>query len=162
MTLGDPIKFIDVEVFERAKIRIAVDLITYRPTSDEYANADETKKTEMIKEIYARFAEAIYVSFHAASTNPKVDPKRHILDFIKRFGLNPKIKDLNIYKHKFAVEPYSVTVINMATGEVITMIQFFNEVLTQEIIDKFMASKAGTHAVIMPSTNEPAASSSQE
>lgn len=162
MTLGDPIKFIDVEILERAKVRIAVDLITYRPTSDEYVNADEKKKTEMIKEIYTRFAEAIYASFHAASIDTKTDPKRLILDFIKRFGLNPKIKDLNIYKHKFAVEPYSVTIINMATGDVITMIQFFNEVLTQELIDKFMTSKAGTNAVIMPTDTKPISSSSQE
>lgn len=142
MSLGEPIRFVDIEYkAQNVTVRIATDLVTLRPP--EEFKEDAKKYEDKTREIYETFAYAIIASLGTH------EPKKNILSFIKTFGINPKIQDLDIRKHDFAVEAYSVSIVNNKDGSVITMIKFLNEVLTDEIFEKYLKSRAGTNAVIM-------------
>ena len=78
------------------------------------------------------------------------DPKEIIMSFIEKFKINDKIKDIDIRKRQFVLEPDTIVIYNRETNENIVIIKVLKVVLTDDIIKEYYEKvRAGKDSVIL-------------
>ena len=135
--LGEPTKFITIEFEDKIDVRMDINIVK-----------DELRDHKYASKVYERLAEVSKLSL--SGTIQDKDPKEIILSFINRFKINDKIKDIDIRKRQFVLEPDTIVIYNRETSENIVIIKVLKVVLTDDIIKEYYEKvRAGKDSVIM-------------
>lgn len=133
--LGDPTKIITIEFPDGIDIRMDIGIVR--------------EELRARVEVYERLAEVVRL---AISGETGKDPKEVIMSFIRSFGINDKIKDIDIRKHKFVLEADSIVVCNRDTKESLINIKVLKAVLSKDILEEYYKKvRAGADTALITS-----------
>lgn len=129
-------RVIIIEYPDQINIRIDVNILK-----------EELQADPRVKTIYEKLGDAVRVAINPDCPR---EPKEVIMSFFERFKLNPAIKDIDIRKHPYVMEPDSIIVYNAETNSTLLTIKVLKTVLTEDIIKAYQNVRSGTDTVTMP------------